>query len=530
MALELATTTAANELIHRRHIRGGIRRLLHEGIADARKALLFGPESPLDANARDLVVVANELLDGVATSPTIQVLSDQFVDREFNPRGPVVDGTRRRFLRPTPPLDPNATGRSRTISRRQVDAYKLIRDKVIRNELSGSTKFYSFYHAQTPRMRIAQDLYKKVYEKYYRRPVPADFHFFRYPGPNDRTFAEFDNVTDFLVAKIEETGMIDDNDGGTKRHIISANLSLFGSLGHAGEETFHYFQIGEGQTPLDPRWFIEKFFGEFGFDTAPIAQLMAAAELTDTVEGSLFQIMVPADLVDDVAYMAHPHGIPFDDELLDDLHYVGDIQYRWQDLEPGSALAREKMNDELTRKLKLFPQRPAVVPGPPVPLRSALRTAHDPKPPVTGTKEERDKLADDNMSRRYRLELNELTRRTILRARQGHYRPSVYLQRYGQDSSQFHHPQQAHFAQRQREAPDHIGHGKESPHELIRIQNRPLFMQARLLLSQAHMLDPASGIRIFRHTTVAPPDQARYERTLDQMADVLIHSSRPRWR
>ena len=115
--------------------------------------------------------------------------------------------------------------------------------------------------------------------------------------------------------------------------------------------------------------------------TAPSSPAHERRQPDRHVRRRMFQIMILRGFVDHVAYMAHPHGIPFDDELLDDMHYIGDIKASgpiWSRGEgddqhnTSKQLSREKMNDELSRKLKLFPQRPRAA-GPPQPLRSAFK-------------------------------------------------------------------------------------------------------------------------------------------------------------
>jgi hypothetical protein len=520
-----------------------------------------GDFKSLSARSATAIKTARKILDGdfeleSLKSVTKSVLRTQFVSPTFEDKGPIAHGVHRRFLKPTPPpVQPNTIPR-RVISATQATTYKRVRDEVIHNEQIYGTGYYCFYHAQDPRMRIAQDLYRRVYEKYTQEEIDKDFYFFRFPTPVDSTFSKYSTANEFLIDKIRETGMIDDNDAGTKLHIISANLSLFGSMGHAGEETFHYFQIGKGQTELNPTSFIQQFFQNFGFDESVVPDLMKAASLIDSSEGSMFQIFVPKNMVDIVAFLAHPHGIPFDDQLLDDMHSVGDIRYRWEkyDEDMGNGmiverrrLAREKMNDELTRKLKLFPRHTGA-PQTSQPLKSALKKSNTPRvivPPTATELEDRENL----MASRFREHLNELTQRTIERVTQGQYLPSRALEKYSQSTHSFvspelhHHkaklqpfqgtpppatkrdPYREHWVDSksmQRLSLDELGHGRKSPHELMRIQNRALFMQARLLLTTHHMLNPKSGIKIIRHTTVPPEEMASYQELLDRMCDTML--------
>lgn len=524
MKLSEAKTATECELVMAALSRQRKQSFSNAGLVKAAKelstALIKENKSPLAKEAQELLETVRDFLDGFdLSSPTLSILATRFVTPTFDKVGPIEDGVKKRFLTETapPPINgPNVP--RRTITSEQVTTYDNLRNQIISAELTHGKDYYFCYHAQDPRMRIAQDLYRKVVEKYLNVTFPKDFYFFRFPGPNETTFSTYKTATELLVDKILETGMVDDNDAGTKLHMISVNLSLFGSLGHAGEETFHYFQIGKGQTPLDPTAFVKGFFEKFGYDPLWVPLLIKLGEIIDTTEGSMFQIMIPQKMVDDVLYMAHPHGLPFDDELLDDLHYIGDIRYRWSD-EEDEGLKREKMNDELTRKLKLFPHRPAPKPKP---LKSALKKKQEVIIEDEETIEEKNKRIEDETSTRYRKDLDELTRRTVTRALNGYYRPSLYLDDFGTTPEVLQDKQLETVKNLAEKAPDHIGHGKKSPHELMRIQNRALFMQARLLLSTHNTLNPTSGIKIIRHTTASPKQMQQYEDILDRMCKLFI--------
>lgn len=528
-ALQLALVIAAKAKVQKKgHVKDiWVIRDQLERLKNALKAEQAKAPPTLITECKQLIEAAYSFLNGSTTSPTLAILNEKFFSPEFSDLGPSAQGVHRRFMKPTVPLGQPSDAKAkptRKIDDKQAGAYKIMRDQIIMKELEYSKDYYVFYHAQDPRMRVAQDIFAHAYAKYYKAPVPEDFYFFRFPKPGDETFSRWKDANQFLIDKILETGMIDDNDGGTKLYIISANLSLFGSLGHAGEETFHYFQIGKGQTELNPTNFVATFLEGFGYISSSAGMLVSFGNFIDTSEGSLFQIFVPKKKVDEVAWMAHPHGIPFDDDLLNDIHAIGNIRYQWEDLpEGGRALKREKMNDELTRKLKLFPQRKKLdgIAAEPKQLHSILKKGTDKRKPLALSAEELQKREDDT-SRKYRKELDELTSRTVERARKGAYFPSKFLDQYAQDPSVFRDKRFEHLKKRKEEAPDHIGHGIQSEHEVLRVRNRPLFMQARILLSSNLMLNPNSGIKIFRHTTVHPNAMQNYKKLLDFACRHLI--------
>lgn len=472
-------------------------------------------------------------------SATLSHLTTPFVDARLNQRRSLAHGVRQRFLTPTPPA-PAPTGAPpaprREISEGQAAQYQDIGNNVIAKEKELSGSHNAFYHAQDPRMRVAQDVYKRVYQRHHQTNVPDDFHFLRFPGPEDTEFSKYPNVQSFFEDDMQKHGMIDDNITPTKSHIISANLSAFGGLGHAGEETFHYFQIGKGQTQLDVPGFMSGYLQKFGLDPSGAADLFnQAQQLNDTKEGSLFQIMVPRESVDQVAYLAHPHGLPHDDELLDDLHTIGPIKYN-RPLNPQDGdpkMSREKLNDEVTRNLKAIRDNwtgpePVDLP-PPGPSDG---TDANPIAPGQMTKGEVEKAREAlkpqtevRQQARLRRQAEALNQRTVERFRAGQYSPiqSGQLDRYIHDPSSLRHPELEAERVRMESNPEHFGgQGVRSHHETMRVQNRSNFMQARVLLSDRHMLNPASGIQMIRHTTADPRNLDAYNKLLDDYVEGLF--------
>lgn len=450
-------------------------------------------------------------------------------------------GVGSRFLTPTPELtdEQKQDGRPRRkITSEQVEQYKRIQQEVTAKEEENGADYYPFFHAQDPRIRVAQDIYKRVYSHHHGEEVPDDFHFLRYPGPEGTDYSQYGDMAEFFEADMKQHGLIDDNIVPTKSNIISANLALHGSLNHPGEETFHYFQIGKGQTEIPVASFIDDFLTKFGLDASGVAEIYKEAEaLNDTAEGSLFQILVPRHLADDVAYLAHPHGLPHDDELLDDLHTLGPIRYDKPMSpsleEPDSTRpmlpvdhGREKMNDEITRNLDAVRdvwnrdvEEPSPIPG---------RSIIPPGPGITAEQNEAVRPQLDARAKRrdqWRLkkQATELNDRTLERFRRGEYAPTSHLDDYVSHPEKLSHPDLARQRELVEQNPEHFqGQGKKSRHEMMRVANRQNFMQARVLLSEKYMLNPNSGIKIVRHTTMDEESAKKYETLLDGYVEKLF--------
>jgi hypothetical protein len=458
--------------------------------------------------------------DSDGGSATLSHLNTPYVDKYMRPRSRLEHGAKTRFLTPTKPVLDNEESKTRQISPKQVEKYTSITRQAITNEKATQGSDYAFYHAQDPRMRIAQDVYKRVYARHHGKVLQEDFHFLRFPGPKDDEFRKHKNVRTYFEEDMAEHGMIDDNINPTKTHLISVNPALHGGLGHAGEETFHYFQIGQGQTELPVAAIMGDFLGKFGLDASGSGELYKkAAALNATNEGSLFQIMVPKKQVDDVAYMAHPHGLPHDDELFDDLHEMGEIRYpdRKDAVKQRGLPPREKMNDEVTRNLlnmRKAHQSPKVVrPDPltPLPEDPAARKA---------VIEQRTQQARTAFLQQKTRELNH---RTVKRFQEGAYRPSKHLEDFIHNPGKLQHPEGYAQKLRMEMNPEHFGgEGVRSPHELMRIQNRSTFMQARLHFSEHTTLNPESGIRIKRFTTMEPDQEQAYNQMLNKYVEQLF--------
>jgi hypothetical protein len=209
--------------------------------------------------------------------------------------------------------------------------------------------------------------------------------------------------------------------------------------------------------------------------------------------------MVPHEQVDKVSYLAHPHGIPHDDQLMADMHSLSPIRYGKlapHTDEGGPALTREKHNDEVTRNLQI--------------MRDAFLKTPNPANPESLTEPVRDQT-------------KELHQRTLKRFARGDYATSKILDRYRRHPELLRHRDSALQDQRLATNPAHHGgQGVRSHHETMRIQNRANFIQSRMLLSQSHMLNPKSGIHMIRHTTMTPEQKGQYDQMINSYVKELF--------
>jgi len=202
----------------------------------------------------------------------------------------------------------------------ELKRYQSIIDKALTQELIHDGSHHVFYHAQKCEFRIVQDFIKNLYTIFNPGSVIENFHFLRVWYK----FPETIDANSFIDAHEKDT-LKDWNDN--KRHLskrmLSVNFSLFGNTknyGHFGECTFKYFFSNKSIKAPPIPYLLEKIFNHFGFNKNYIDKLLALNESIKTNEGSLFQIFVPIEYVDTIAFAAQRLGTPYrNDELMSSL-------------------------------------------------------------------------------------------------------------------------------------------------------------------------------------------------------------------
>ncbi len=177
---------------------------------------------------------------------------------------------------------------------------------------------YAFYHAQTIEWRVLQDLYRKLYEKFSLKGGKlTNFEFLRF---EQSEYAK--TPTEFLQEQTkgdEGYDLINDNDNEKKLFLLllSANLALFGNISFQGECTWEYF-INNTTRKTPGKEHIENILNTFGATHDYIDDIMGLNDLLQlTPEQQLFQIFIPKNLVDTLAYLSFLEGIPADKDTLE---------------------------------------------------------------------------------------------------------------------------------------------------------------------------------------------------------------------
>lgn len=194
--------------------------------------------------------------------------------------------------------------------------YKSIIDKALKRESKYYNTHHVFYHAQHCQLRIVEDLLGNLYEFTYPDVHLKNFYFLRawYDLPQTINANHFIDMHEMGIPRSWS-----DHDAHLIKHMLSVNFSLFGSTknyGNFGECSFKYFFKNKSIRPPAVTDLLEEIFDHFGFDKRYIPELVQLQQIVDTSEGLLFQIFVPVNMVDTIAFAAQRKGTPYRNDAL----------------------------------------------------------------------------------------------------------------------------------------------------------------------------------------------------------------------
>jgi len=119
---------------------------------------------------------------------------------------------------------------------------KKIITQALQNEGKLKDNYYVFYTA-VPAFHLLQDVTKKLYQTSFGKVGELNnksFHFIRYE-PGSKIYDQYKDVTDFLVNEIKKNGIVNDRESQNRTILVSTNLALFGNAGFTGESTWYFF-------------------------------------------------------------------------------------------------------------------------------------------------------------------------------------------------------------------------------------------------------------------------------------------------
>ncbi len=102
---------------------------------------------------------------------------------------------------------------------------------------------YVFYTA-LPTFHLLQDVTRKLYKRVVGAPTSIKekkFQFLRYDY-KDSKYDQYKNINEFLINEINENGVINDRNPDIGTILVSTNLALFANAGFTGESTWYFFR------------------------------------------------------------------------------------------------------------------------------------------------------------------------------------------------------------------------------------------------------------------------------------------------
>lgn len=170
---------------------------------------------------------------------------------------------------------------------------------------------YVFYHGQDQIYSFLYDLDDAIRTYKHGTSKDEDFTYLRFGKETQSN----EVLADFL-----RLGFDIDHRAAIRKLLLSVNLSLFGNLNYFPESTFFYFATGFSQLPHfghTPLFVVRNFLRQLGIEVPPF--LMDKLDnlrykYFAKTTGSLLQIFIPEDKVNEYVYLSFPFGVPFDCE------------------------------------------------------------------------------------------------------------------------------------------------------------------------------------------------------------------------
>lgn len=357
-----------------------------------------------------------------------------------------------------------------------LEKHKALIEAVLNRE--AALKNYYVVYTAVPTFHMFQDITRKMYEATQGRKGNLQknaFQFLRYEFKSP-IYDKINNTAEFIADQINKYGIINDRQQEVKSLLISGNLSLFGNLGFTGESTWYFFNEPQPWS-LDQSWKNSKknmliaSLKSYGYSDAFVDELLNVEKLLEDAQGylpsDLMQIFIPAPkdqlsptvaeamFVNKIGYSAWRMGIPFDLVNIQKLFEKFGIAKKW-------------------------PQNKSMTFG----VKDGMPFSYDIKQgPNPGTTYVEPTI--DDFIRQFNQSNNDatnLSKQFSDKAKNNNYSLSWILRTY-----------------------------KNDPDKLLHMN----WLQARILITNGILLNPESGVLIYRYDSIDPTIKKNYEQALD---------------
>jgi len=376
---------------------------------------------------------------------------------------------------------------------------------IIQQERNMAETHYAFYHAQKKEFLFLQDIIKEIINWLHIKAVGAEFEFLRTPG--DKQFDIEEGLYDFMAKKFEQydahMNAFFDHATEMITLLLSTNLALFANRTFKGESSFYdYFLPSKSYAAINIDDLLRSFTDQFKFNQTYITQIidLTKKEASITENGLLQQIFIPKDLVDQVAYLSKQGGL-FPSEA----KHTAATDYKH--IEPGKAVlpimtGKSLKEIEAIKKTLLPPQQDDFKE-----LSSTERAAFNWKEQMEYFRK-REQHNKQNAFKQPWYIMKESKISPLLELYQKH--PQTLLDKLV-------------VIEEQDECLGEIpGTSRAREQGCYSLDEAFDALQARLLITAKTLLNPESGIQIYRYTTIPPQTYEEYRKKLKTIIDEMM--------
>lgn len=186
--------------------------------------------------------------------------------------------------------------------------YKNIIDTALACEREYNDTHYVLYHGQRFALRVIQDVMSEIYQLLNLHSVLDEFAFMRlwYAVEKHKDLNAFiDSYEGYQLGN----KIWNDEEAYLVSKMMSTNICFFGNVTYGGECTFGYFVDGIGWHAPDLSSFLAVIWNKFNFNSVHIKKIAQLAAKVNAA-GSLVQIFIPKDKMDQCAYLCRDWGTP----------------------------------------------------------------------------------------------------------------------------------------------------------------------------------------------------------------------------
>jgi len=203
--------------------------------------------------------------------------------------------------------------RYESLIKAQWEHWLAVKDSSIQQLLEREKRFapthYVLYHAHNRDLIIFHDFLKEFYSYLDLENHPEHFVFMRSRELGQINHA---NANSYLDENADPNDCFDY----VAAQMMAVNLSLYGNHFWPGECSFDYWISNRSARAPWIRSCFAGLWTHYNLPESYLDELMQLQSYLNEASGSLVQIMIPKDRLDDVAYLCHAFGSPYSDELL----------------------------------------------------------------------------------------------------------------------------------------------------------------------------------------------------------------------